>query len=213
MTKVAKRKDPAKTATGPGARLPGAHVHELRGGLAGVATGPGPRWVRLGLVALAVLYYLGLIHPPAKPSWLRPVAFFTDATGLFPRADAVAIEYRLEVWACGRSWEAIDPRPYFPIRPDDKESRFQRLGYFYDRNRTVMQALDAYISAHHAAGADDGVVGRTGGIRLFKSVRPLPSAGEPVERYHFDPFAPVPTEQRRDLYYTPASERKRRCSS
>jgi hypothetical protein len=36
--------------------------------------------------------------------------------------------------------------------------------------------------------------------------------GAPVERYRFDPFAPVPPEQRRDVYYTPGSERKRRCS-
>jgi len=180
---------------------------------ANVATGPGPRGVRLGLVVLAALYYLGLLHSPEKPGRLRPIVFFTDATGLFPHIDSFALEWRLEVWACGRSWEAIDPRPYFPIRPDDKESRFQRLGFFYERNRTVMQALDAYISAHHAAGADDGVVGQTGGIRLFKNVRPLPGAGEPIERYHFDPFAPVPPAQRRDLYYTPASERKRRCSS
>src|SRR4051812_21600223 len=83
---------------------------------ANVATGPGPRWFRLGLAALAGLYYLGLLHSPANPGRLRPLVFFTDATGLFPKADAVAIEYRLEVWVCGRSWEAVDPRPYFPIR-------------------------------------------------------------------------------------------------
>ena len=213
MTKVAKRKHPAKPATGPGPQRPDARVHELRVAHAQVATGPGPRWLRLGLAGLAVVYYLGLFHGSVQARWLKPLAFFSDATGLFPKADQVAIEYRLEVWACGRSWEAIDPRPYFPLRPDDKESRFQRLGYFYDRNRTVMQALDAYISAHHAAGVDDGVVGPTGGIRLFKVVRPLPPAGEPIERYHFDPFEPVPTEQRRDLYYTPTSERKRRCAT
>lgn len=177
-----------------------------------VAAGPGPRWLRLELAGLAVVYYAALIHPPPDASWLRPVVFFTEATSLFSRVNAFAIEYRLEVWACGRRWEPIDPRPYFPIRPDDKESRLQRLGHFYEHNRTVMQALDAYISTHHASGAGDGVVGPIGGIRLFKIVRPFPSAGEPIERYHFDPFAPVPPEQRRDFYYTPGPERKRRCA-
>lgn len=176
-----------------------------------VAVGPGPRWVRLGLAGLAAVYYAALLHRPPEVSWLRPAVFFTEATSLFPRASAFAIEYRLEVWLCGKRWEPIDPRPYFPIQPDDKESRLQRLGYFYEHNRPVMQALDAYISAGHAAGADDGVTGRIGGIRLFKIVRPFPAAGEPVERYHFEPRGPVPPEQRRDLYYTPVPERKRRC--
>lgn len=176
-----------------------------------VAVGPGPRWFRLGLAGLAAVYYAALLLPAPEISWLRPVVFFTEATKLFPRSSAFAIEWRLEVWPCGRKWEPIDPRPYFPIQPEDKESRLQRLGYFYEHSRPVMQALDAYISAHHAAGAADGVTGKIGGIRLFKIVRPFPPAGEPIERYHFDPLGPVPPEQRRDLYYTPASERKRRC--
>lgn len=176
-----------------------------------VAAGPGPRWVRRALAGLAVLYYAALLKHPPDTRWLRPAAFFTEATCLFPRASVFALEYRLEVWACGRRWESIDPRPYFPIEPDDKESRLQRLGYFYERNRATMLALDAYISARHAAGADDGVTGPIGGIRLFKIVRPFPAAGEPVERYHFDPLAPVPAAQRRDIYYTSGAERKRRC--
>jgi hypothetical protein len=178
-----------------------------------IAAGPGPRWLRRGLAGLAALYYLALFHHPVAAGWLRPAVFFTEATSLFPRASAFAIEYRLEVWRCGGHWEPIDPRPYFPIQPDDKESRLQRLGYFYERSHTVLRALDAYISTHHAAGADDGVVGRIGGVRLFKVVRPFPPPGEPVERYRFAPLAPVPAAQRRDIYYTPGSERKRRCGS
>jgi hypothetical protein len=177
-----------------------------------VARGPGPRWFRLGLAGLACVYYAALIKHPPDLRWLRPVAYFTEATSLFPRASSFAIEYRLEVWPCGRRWEPIDPRPYFPIRPDDKESRFQRLGYFYERNQTAMQALDAYVSQRHAAGADDGVAGRIGGIRLVKVVRPFPPPGAPVGRYHHDPFAPIPPEQRRDVYTTPGPERRRRCS-
>jgi len=175
-----------------------------------VARGPGPRWLRLALVGLAALYYAALVHHPPDARWLRPASFFTEATCLFPRASSYAIEYRLEAWACGRRWEPIDPRPYFPIQPDDKESRLQRLGYFYERNHTVLQALDGYISSRHP-GVTDGVAGPIGGVRLLKVVRPFPGAGEPVERYHVDPFAPVPHEQRRDVYYTPGPERKRRC--
>jgi hypothetical protein len=184
-----------------------------RKNLPSIATGPGPRWLRYGLAGLAAVYLVVLFDHPLNTGWLRPVVFFTEATALFKRASVFAIEYRLEVWRCGGHWEPIDPRPYFPIQPDDKESRLQRLGYFYDRNRTVMQALDAYISAHHDAGADDGVAGRIGGIRLFKVMRSFPPPGEPVERYHFEPLAPVPADQRRDQYYTPSSERKRRCGS
>ncbi|HET9624208.1 MAG TPA: hypothetical protein VFP84_22700 [Kofleriaceae bacterium] len=176
-----------------------------------IATGPGPRWLRRALVGLACVYFAALIHHPPDTAWLRPAAFFTEATCLFPRKSAFAIEYRLEVWACGRRWESIDPRPYFPIQPDDKESRLQRLGFFYERSRAAMQALDAYISAGHAAGAVDGVSGPIGGIRLVKIVRPFPAPGEPVERYRFAPLAPIPSAQRRDLYNTPSGERARRC--
>jgi hypothetical protein len=177
-----------------------------------IAVGPGPRWFRLGLAGLATLYFAALIHHPPDSDWTRPVAFFTEATCLFPRASVYTLEYRLEVWPCGGKWEPIDPSPYFPIQPDDKESRLQRLGYFYERNRTVMQALDVYISERHAQGADDGVAGPIGGIRLIKVVHKFPEPGEPVDRYHYDPFAPIAKDELRDIYYTPGPERKRRCS-
>jgi hypothetical protein len=177
-----------------------------------IARGPGPRWFRFGLVAIALVYYGALVHHPPDSKWVRPASFFTDATCLFPKSDVIAQEYRLEVWVCGQQWALIDPQPYFPIRTDDKESRLQRLGFFYNRSRPVMQALDAYVSAGHAAGLDDGVTGRIGGIRLVRVERSLPAPGDPVERYHFDPRAPIPPEQRHDVYFTPESQRKRRCS-
>jgi len=185
-----------------------------------IARGPGPRWFRWGLVALAVVYYGALLHHPPRYTWLRPAAFFTEATSLFPLSNSVVLEYRLEVWACGRDWQPIDHRGYFPIQPDDKESRFQRLGYFYfnsktesQRDREVGKALDNYIVSRHAAGVEDGVTGPIGGIRVVKIVKPFPAPGEHVERYHFDTTAPVPADQRRDKYVTPAAERKRRCES
>jgi hypothetical protein len=187
-----------------------------------VARGPGPRWLRIGLAGLAVIYYAALIRHPPDSRWVRPAAFFTEATSLFPLSVSSVLEYRIEAWSCSGEgdWKPIDPRPYFPIHPDDKESRFQRLGYFYfnsktesRRDREVGKALDQYIATGHAAGADDGVTGRIGGIRVVKIVRPIPAPGEPVERYHFDPFAPIPGDQRRDKYTTPEEERKQRCAS
>jgi hypothetical protein len=176
-----------------------------------VAVGPGPRWLRRVLIGLACLYYAALLHHPPDRAWIRPAAFFTEATCLFPHKNYFAIEFRLEVWACGRRWESIDPTPYFPIQPDDKESRLQRLAYFYERSRPAMQALDAYIMAGHAAGAADGVAGPIGGIRLVKVVHKFPEPGEAVERYRFTPQAPIPKDERREIYYTPSSERTRRC--
>jgi hypothetical protein len=171
-------------------------------------------WARIALVVLACTYYLTLLHHPVEVKWLAPAEFFTEATALFPRASESAIEYRLEGWSCATSsWQLLDPRPYFPIQPDDKESRFQRLGYFYEKSRPAMQALAAYVLAGHAAGVDDGVTGRIGGIQLVKVSRPLPAVGSPVERYHFDPFAPIPPEQRKDAYHTTSADRTRRCSS
>ncbi|TMQ06303.1 MAG: hypothetical protein E6J90_46720 [Deltaproteobacteria bacterium] len=185
----------------------------------GVATGPGPRWLRLALVGLALVYYGALVHHLPDSRWTRPAVFFTEATALFPSANAVVLEFRLEAWACGKGWQPIDPRPYFPIQPDDKESRFQRLGYFYfnhksltRRDREAAEALDRYIAARHAD-LDDGVAGPIGGIRVVKVVRPFPAPGEPVERYHFDPFAQAPSDERREKYATPEAETRRRCAS
>lgn len=177
-----------------------------------VVRGPGPRWLRLTLVVLAALYFVALLHHP--PPRFQPFAYFSECTKLFPERDTVALEYRLEAWSCGtRTWEPLDPRPYFPMEADDKESRFQRIAYFYADlapSRKVMRALSAYIVAHHA-GASDGVTGAIGGIRLYAVRRPIPQMGEPVPRYVYSPLAPVPPEQRKDLYWTPERLRTQRC--
>lgn len=177
-----------------------------------VVPGPGPRWLRLVLVVAALLYFLALVVQPAH---LQPVTFFSQCTKLFPAADTFALEYRLEGWSCGaRTWEPLDPRPYFPMEADDKESRFQRIAYFYADlapSRPAMRALGAYIVAHHAAGAADGVTGAIGGIRVYVVRRPIPELGEPVARYVYSPLAAVPPEWRKDLYWTPESLRAERC--
>jgi hypothetical protein len=166
---------------------------------------------------LAGIYYLCLLEHPSE-RW-QPLAYFSECTRLFPEADHVALEFRLEAWSCGsHAWVALDPRPYFPIEADDKESRFQRFGYFYadrgsaDERRLVLHALDDFVFGRHAE-LDDGVAGSIGGIRMYKWRRPLPAPGDAVERYHFQPFAPVPSEQRTNLYNTRASVRKQRCGA
>lgn len=189
-----------------------------RGRQSDVAVGIRPMWARIGLVVLAGMYYLALLHHPVEIHWLAPAEFFTEATALFPRASEYALEYRLEGWSCSASaWQPLDPRPYFPIQPDDKESRFQRLAHFYGEltpaNRPVMVALADYIIAGHAAGADDGIAGKIGGIQMVVVLRKVPAVGTPIERYTYDPLGPIPPDQRKDKYHTTMTERKRRCSS
>ena len=193
---------------------------------ADVATGPGPWWLRYALVLVALFYFYGLAreslyklfgHPVPEHAWMAPVIFFTQASSLFPEADAYAIEARLEAWSCdANAWQPLDPRPYFTIETDDKESRLQRLAYFYPRypeDRVVMHALDDYIRAKHAGGVDDGVHGKIGGIRLYLWEQPIPAPGEAPLHYAFDPFAPVPPTQHKDRFYTRLSDRKARCST
>jgi hypothetical protein len=193
-----------------------------------VATGPGPLWFRYVLVVVAAIYLYGLatesLHKlfgskmPEHGAWLGPPIFFTQASSLFPEADTFAIEARLEAWSCAtNSWQPLDPRPYFPIETDDKESRLQRLEYFYPRYKqtdlVVMDALDDYIRAKHATGVDDGVKGTIGGIRLYKWEQRIPEPGQPALHYHFDPFAPVPKQERKIDFTTYTADRKTRCGT
>lgn len=176
-----------------------------------VARGPGPVWLRRMLVVLAVLYYIALVKRVPDGRWTRPIGFFTSATGLFTSSAVYKISYRLAAWSCSeRKWLPLDVRAYFPIRAEDKESRFHRLSHFYKYNKTVLHALDDFVSKRHKS-VDDGVTGSIGGVRLFQTLSPIPLPGSRVERFVFEPLAPIPTDGIRDLYYTPGSERKARC--
>jgi hypothetical protein len=190
-----------------------------------VAHGPGPKSLRAALVVAALLYYLGIFIAGTRKTPLtaipRPIAFFVEAPGLFPFADRVSFEFKLDGWACSpRAWVPLDPRAYFPIEADNKESRFQRLVWFYryhdmskDHLRALMSALDDYVLAHHAQ-LDDGYRGELGGIRVYEVYRELPAPGDDVERYTFDPLAPLqPGEQRKDIFNTRSTVRKQRCKT
>lgn len=161
---------------------------------------------------LAALYFVALVrHPPQWPG-LRVAGFFTESTCLFPRANVASTDYRLDAWSCSdRRWTPIDPRAYFPIEASDKESRFQRFGYFYQRNKPSLEALDAWIAARHPA-VSDGLAGAIGGIRLVRWTRAIPEVGTPIAPYVYRPLDKLPPDQRKDLYNTPAPTRRARCA-
>jgi len=176
-----------------------------------VANGFGPRELRIGLCAVAFVYFALLIRHPKDKTFLHQITWFTEATALFPQADQFAVDYRLEAWSCADlAWHPLDPTPYFQIQADDKESRLQRVAHFYKRERVVMRALDEYVYQGHVDGGDDGVSGAIGGIQLRMIKKPLPPVGGEVERYHFDPLAPMPADAE-VLFYAPKSLREKRC--
>jgi hypothetical protein len=182
-----------------------------------VAVGIGPPELRMALVAVALVYYTLLVREPPLHGALRTLGYFAQSTALFPRSDEYAIEFRLEAWSCTtQAWVPMDMRPYFPMHADDKEGRFQRLAYFYDRERTVMMALDDYLVAQHTAGdgdGRDGVTGPIGGIRLYEVTRPIPPLGATIDRYVFDPMGAVSAELRKDKFWTKSSRRAQRCGN
>ena len=178
-----------------------------------VAVGPGPRWWRRTLAVIGALYLVALVKHPPQWRGLHAIGFFTESTSLFPRANLFAMEYRLDVWSCSdQTWHPIDPRAYFPIQADDKESRFQRVGYFYTGSRPVMNALDEFIYSRHDT-RDDGFTGTIGGIRLTKWSRPIPPVGSEIQRYVFTPLERPPESETKELYFTKSSVRRSRCAA
>ena len=174
----------------------------------------GPRWLRHLLTVLAGIYLGSLFLESAAQRLPRaylpaPLLSFTQATCLFPHAARMAIEYRLEVWACDTQlFREIDVSALFPIRPEDKESRFQRVGHFYRQNRSVMRALERYVIEQQNAGREH----RIGGIRLSSVRTPLPELGasvQPVQRSSLDE---VPAAQIKHWYFTPLSRRSAFCA-
>jgi hypothetical protein len=168
--------------------------------------------LRIVLGWLAAIYFVGLVKHPPQWGRLHALGVFTECTCLFPSADKYSIDFRLDAWSCADTkWEPIDPRAYFPIQADDKESRFQRFSYFYQGNRESMHALEAYIEALHPVRID-GLFGPIGGIRLSKWTHPIPLPGAEVARYVYRPLEIPPRTERKDLYYTRESEIRKKCA-
>jgi len=187
-----------------------------------VEPGWGPPGFRLALAVVAGLYFACLFIASvggggAGEKIPQPARFFVQAACLFPSASQKVIEYRAELWSCReRKFVPFDPRADFPIRADDKESRFQRLGHFYRTSAPVMQALDEFLLVRHNARAEpvDGVDGPVGGMRFVSLRIPFPQPGEPTARFEYRPLAPGPegTEEK-PWYMTPASTRAKRCEA
>jgi hypothetical protein len=139
-----------------------------------------------------------------------PLRFFVQEAALFPHAARDAIEWRAEGWRCdlGR-FEEIDVRPLFPIRRDDKESRFYRAMFFHYRQRRVLEALDQFIVREHNRAHPEA---RIGGVMLLDLRIPIPPPGTPERRYERLPLTDYPQDVERKYWYTTSSDdRTRRC--
>jgi hypothetical protein len=176
-----------------------------------VASSWTPAWLRRILVGVAAFYLVmlavantGMGITARLPSVPR---YFTQVACLFPRATGASTEYKLHGWSCDqRAWVPIDHRPDFPIRSDDKESRFYRLSHFYWTELGVMQALDDYIRSRNA---ERGL--RLGGIQLWSLRRPIPPVGGPVERWTSKEIREYPKDHRKGGFRTGSAKRKARC--
>jgi hypothetical protein len=147
----------------------------------------------------------------------RTPLYFLQIAALFPRAATNVIDYRAQGWVCKeRKWREIDTRAYFPLDPDDKENRFQRVMHFFRDNRPTMHALDQTIVSMHGSAElsrPDGISDdlALGGIRVLSLRLPLPDPGAPLERIQRKPLSEYPKSERKYFYYTPERKREERC--
>ena len=176
-----------------------------------------PRWLRqLGAVFGAIYIlaiWLGAVGTGATERVLpRPVLLFTQVAELFPNAALASVEWRVRGWRCDLArFEELDVRPFFPIRRDDKESRFDRAMFFHHRQPPVLLALDEYITAAQNRSHPDQ---RIGGVMLLSLRIPIPPLGEPGPRRKWIPLADYPREVERRYWYTAQIEaRQNRCEA
>jgi len=185
---------------------------------------PGPKWFHIA-VAIAGAVYLAAIFAGSAGSALpeqtlpRPLLYFTQVACLFPQAATHSIEYRVTAYSCrDRRFRELDYRTYFPIHPDDKENRYQRLAHFHRRNLRVMQALDEHLGERHNArvvrgeSPGDGIDGPIGGIMVMSLRIPFQEPGGRVGRYAHVPLAKIPPEWRKYWYTTRIKQREARCA-
>ncbi|TVQ94196.1 MAG: hypothetical protein EA397_02575 [Deltaproteobacteria bacterium] len=177
--------------------------------------GLGPRWARIGAAVLFSAYLFTMLAGSVKASWPQqlpgPVLYFTQVACLFPKAARMAIEYRVEAWSCSdQAFYELDPTPYFPIHANNKESRLHRAGFFYRRERVVMEALEDYLVRR--VNEDVAQAERIGGIRLSSVRHPLPAFDErPVARFERTELSALPEDRLKAWFYTPVSRRARTC--
>jgi hypothetical protein len=181
---------------------------------------PGRARHRAALGALATSYLLGVWLDGTGtgiPARLLPRIpnYFLQVAALFPTAAVASIDYRAEGFVCDEgAWRELDTRPYFPIDPDDKENRFDRVMHFFRENGKTMHALDAYLVERHNAGGSDDEIPRDrpiGGVRLSSLRIPIPIPGARLERVSRRPLSSYPDDQRKVFYHTPRSKLAERC--
>ncbi|HTA21381.1 MAG TPA: hypothetical protein VK989_18945 [Polyangia bacterium] len=176
---------------------------------------PARPWLRRVVTGLGALYLVALwldgVGVRVLDDLLPPSArLFVQVSELFPNASPEAIEWRARAWRCdlGR-YEELDVRPFFPIRSDDKESRFDRALFFYHRNGKVTAALDDYLTSTNNRVHPDA---RIGGVMLLSLRVPIPPLGEPGPRHERLPIADYPPTVSRNYWYTTGVEaRRQRC--
>lgn len=176
-----------------------------------IAEGPGSRRFRRGLAIAAALYLAGIwleaAGAPLQAIVPRPLHYFVQVAKLFPNAVTVTTEYRAEAYSCAdRVWRELDVRPFFPLRADDKESRFTRAMFFYRRQPAVMRALDDYLVA-----ANDRVSPPIGGVLLLSLRLPIPAPGAATEPYRRRPLGEYGPGLRKYWYRTSTAVRRARC--
>jgi hypothetical protein len=163
------------------------------------------------LAAGAALYLGGLwleaAGAPLQDFVPRPLLYFLQVAKLFPHAVPLATEFRAQAYSCGdRTWSELDVRPFFPLRPNDKENRFERAMFFYRRQPVVMRALDEYLVASNNKSRPP-----IGAVLLLILRIPIPLPGQSVEPYRRKLLIEYPTHYRKEWYRTPAALRRERC--
>jgi hypothetical protein len=171
----------------------------------------GPRFRRV-LGAAAFLYFAGVLLDAAgarlEEVVPRPLLYFMQVARLFPNAVDITTEYRAEAYLCEeRRWTELDVRPFFPLRADDKENRFDRAMFFYRRSAPVLKALDEYLVrannlAEHAP---------IGGVMLLSLRIPVPPPGTATAPYRRAPLSDHPAAERKYWYRTSRDDANARC--
>jgi hypothetical protein len=177
-----------------------------------IVTGIGGARLRRAFAVAAFLYFAGVLlntaGAPLEEVVPRPLLYFMQVARLFPNAMNVTTEYRAEAYLCEeRRWTELDVRPYFPLRPDDKENRFDRALFFYRRSPPVMKALDEYLVR------SNNLAGRTpiGGVMLLSLRLPVPPPGTAAAPYHRAPLSDFPAAERKYWYRTSRDDASARC--
>lgn len=165
-------------------------------------------WVVVAALYLATVWLDGVGASTPRKLSPRPWLYFSQIAALFVNAAPKVIDYRAEGWFCAdHQWKEIDVRPYFRIDEDNKENRFQRALQFYRKNRTVMRALEDYVTKRYNETHEVPIAG----VR-FSSLRlDYPPPGAHVSPFTHEPLTTYSGEQKHDWYFTPGSKRAAKC--